>query len=302
VLAKEMKRSGLTRQFSLSAIQFPFKELLSFTLPMLSSDLVIIAMHSADALMLGYFWGTTEVGSFRVILPLALLNRTVMTTFGLLYTPTASRLFAQGDIAGINELYWRTTVWLSALTFPIFAITFGAAKPITVLVFGERYADAGPLLAILSCAYYFDSALGFNGLTLKVLGCYRRIVTINVIAALGNVGLNLFLIPKYGAWGAAVGTSASIIVYNFLKQYAMGRVHPIKSFAPQYTGYCLLLGGAIMALTAIQGMADHVVIDVLLAVAISVIVLWKARKHLLLDDVFPEALKWRRKFALAFGG
>ena len=63
-------------------------------------------------------------------------------------------------------------------------------------------------LTLLSAAYYFNAALGFNGLTLKVFGKVRVIVVISVIAAVVNLALNFAFVPPYGALGAAIATSA----------------------------------------------------------------------------------------------
>ncbi|HUR37297.1 MAG TPA: oligosaccharide flippase family protein, partial [Terriglobales bacterium] len=300
ILAAELRRQGVLHDFRLRDVSFPFKDIFSFAIPMLTTDLVIIAMHSADALMLGYFYGTTEVGIFRVILPLAMLNRTVMTSFAMLYTPTASRLFARNDIAGINQLYWRTTIWLCALTFPLFAATFALSTPLTVLFFGERYVEAGPLLAILAFAYYVDSAFGFNGVTLKVLGCYRRIVTINLLAAVINVAICLLLIPRFGALGAAWGTAISVLIFNVMKQVAMGRVHPIASFAPRYATYFVLLGAAALGLFAVQQAPLHLFLKVVVVTLIAGGILWVSRRHVDLHSVFPEAARLRQRFAAVF--
>ena len=80
-------------------------------------------MCSAGALTLGYFGEMQDVAVFAAALPLAMLNQTVMRNFSLLFTSSASKLFAKGDFEGINDLYWQTAVWLAILTFPIFALT-----------------------------------------------------------------------------------------------------------------------------------------------------------------------------------
>ncbi|MFN8476214.1 MAG: hypothetical protein U0074_00090 [Kouleothrix sp.] len=68
----------------------------------------------------------------------------------------------------------QTAVWTSVLSFPIFALTFSMANPLTVILYGQKYASSAVLLALLSFGYYFNAALGFNGLTLKVYGRLRH--------------------------------------------------------------------------------------------------------------------------------
>ena len=137
----EMKKRGLLERFHFSTMRMPAREIFTFTIPLLSSDLLYTVMNTTDAILLGHFGGATDVGAFRVIGPLAQMNSIVLASFSLLFTPMAARLFARQDHAGINKVYWGTAVWTAILTFPIFALTFSLAEPMTTTLFGERYAS-----------------------------------------------------------------------------------------------------------------------------------------------------------------
>ena len=206
MLYRMLREEGLLDRLREGGVQVPAREVFGFTIPLLTSDLVYMAMNTSDVILLGHFGGATDVGAFRVIGPAAQLNQLVMSSFTLLFTPLAARMFAREDREGINELYWQTAIWIAVLSFPLFALTFSLAEPVTSTLFGERYEGSGVYLSLLSLGYYFNAALGFNGLTLKVYGRLRYIVTINILAALVNLGLNFILIPRYGALGAAIGT------------------------------------------------------------------------------------------------
>ena len=218
LFVRVLQKDGTMKGMNFSNIEIPAKEIFAFTIPLMTSDLVNIFMHSADTLLLGYFHDTTQVGAYRAILPASHFNKIVMTSFSLLYMPLAARLFAKKDFSAINDLYWKTAIWMSVLSFPIFALTFSMAKPLTLALFGERYAESWIFLSLLSFGYYFNCILGFNGLTLKVLGKIKYVVIINFVAAAVNITLALILIPKYGALGAAIGTTAAMIIHNILKQ------------------------------------------------------------------------------------
>ena len=132
------------------------------------------------------------------------------------------------------------------LTFPIFALTFSLSEPLTVTLFGERYGGSAAYLSVLSVAYYFNAALGFNGLTLKVFGKVRFIVVISVIAAIVNLALNFALVPEYGALGAAIATASTLVAHNLLKQWGLLRGTGIAFFerehAPVYLTVALAAG------------------------------------------------------------
>jgi O-antigen/teichoic acid export membrane protein len=129
----------------------------------------------------------SDVAFYRAAAPIAELNNIVFASFTLLYTPLAARLFARADYRGINGLYWQTAAWMSVLTFPIFAVTFSLAKPLTMFLYGARYAPSGPVLALLSLASYFNVILGFNLQTLKVFKRWRYIIPASMVTALANL-------------------------------------------------------------------------------------------------------------------
>lgn len=285
-------REGLMEKFRRGELAVPAREIFAFTIPMMSSDLVSIVIHSADALLLGYFHGATEVAYYRVVLPAAKLNTIVMTSFSMLFTPTASRLFARDDFAGINELYWRTAVWLALLSFPVFVVTFSVADALTVFLYGERYARSGIILALLSLGYYFSAALGFNGLTLKVIGKLKYVVNVNIAAAAVNVLINLLLIPRFGAVGAAVGTAGTMILHNILKQTGLRFASGVNLFDRQYLSFYVLIAGSSLALFALQSLiGGNIYVALALAFAVALVVLGVGKKKLNVAENFPELLK-----------
>jgi len=285
-------RDGLIEKFRNGEFAIPAREIFAFTIPMMTSDLVALAMDSADALLLGYFHGPTEVAFYRVVLPAAKLNSIVMTSFSMLFTPTASRLFAKQDFAGINELYWRTAVWLAVLSFPVFVMTFSISQPLTVFLYGERYARSGLILALLSLGYYFNAALGFNGLTLKVMGKLAYVVKINIAATVVNVLINLLLIPRFGALGAAIGTATTMVLHNVLKQTGLRLASGLNLFEKKYLSFYTLLGGSALALFVVQHfLAGNIYLAGALATMVALAVVSLSKKKLNVAENFPELLK-----------
>ncbi|MEZ4744847.1 MAG: oligosaccharide flippase family protein [Calditrichia bacterium] len=287
-----LKSQNLMKHFRAAAMEYPVKTIFAFSIPLMTSDLVNVLMHASDTMLLGYFHDTVAVANYKVILPAARFNKLVMTSFALLFTPLAARLFAQNDFKGINELYWKTAVWLGVLSFPLFAITFALADPLTVFLYGERYAESGLYLQLIAVAYYFNIALGFNGLTLKVLGKVRYVVIINVIAVVINLILNLILIPAYGALGATAATAFSMIVHNILKQGGLKLASGISVFDLRYLSFYGELIAGVMLLYLIQLFVTHNLFVLLGLTAIVTIVILKLSQHQLqIEENFPELLK-----------
>ena len=293
LLFTTLRRRGLLRRETLGNIRIPAREIISFTLPLMTTDLVNALMQSSGALMLGFFCTMDQVALYTIILPLSLLNLTAFRVFSMLYTPTASRLFVRGDRPGIVDLYWRTAAWLTVLTFPVFAVTFCMARPLVTFLYGETYARSGTYLALLSAAYYFMVATGFSGLTLRVMDKVRFVVWGNLIAALTNLGLNLVLIPRLGPLGAALSASASLVLHSVVRQIGLHYIAGIPLFDMAYAGLYLRIAACTIVLAGVTMLAPHnVVVLAALASLSSLVVLLVSRDSLRIADTFPELLRF----------
>ncbi len=173
ILWQVLGRRGMIARFRTSSMKIPAREILVFTIPLLTTDLVYVFLNTSDAIILEHFKGLDAVAAWRVVQPAAGLNTLVLSSFTLLFTPAAARLLARNDRDGIRELYWSTAIWMAVVSFPLFALTFTMAQALTLQLYGPRYADSAVYMALLSFGYYFNTALGFNGLTLRIFGVIR---------------------------------------------------------------------------------------------------------------------------------
>lgn len=292
VLFHMLRSNDYLQHFKLSEIRIPVKAVLAFTVPLLASDLLYTVMGTIDAVLLEHYHGTAAVGAFRAVLPMARLNQVVLASFALLYTPAAARMFARHDREGINDLYWQNAIWTAVVSFPIFALTFSLAQPVTTTLLEQRYADSAIIMALLSLGYYFDAALGQNGLTLKVLGKIRYIVAVYIGAAALSVIFNLLFIPTYGALGAGIGTALTLVVFNILKQIGLLFGTGINLFDLRYRSIYIVITIAAVGLLFVQiVLSPPFIISLVLATLVSIAVLRVNRGALRVEETFPELLR-----------
>jgi O-antigen/teichoic acid export membrane protein len=289
VVAYRMLQSeGLLDRVKLREIRFPARAVFGLTIPLLTSDLIVVLIGASDVLLLGYFREAAAVASFAVVKPIAELNQITLLTFSLLFVPLAARLFARNAHVEMNELYWQTAAWVAVVSFPIFAVTFLLAKPLAVLLYGRQYEASGLILTILAVGAYLQASTGFNGTTLMVFGRIKYIVSLNGLAVVLNLALNLVLIPRYGAVGAAVGTTTTYALHNVLKQAALAHATSVQLFNRRYTRLYVTIGASAIALAAVR------VLDPSLPLAIGAVILaclvtYGANRRLLrVADTFPE--------------
>lgn len=300
LLVRTWRREGMLEKFRLSDLEVPAKDLFSYTLPLMTSEIRGTVMFSTAALILGYYWTVGAVGIFRVVLPIATAMTTVfLQTFTMLYTPAVARLFARKDHGSVNDLYWRTTLWLAAISFPVFATVFVLARPLTVMVYGSRYEGAAVILSLLVAGTYFDTALGFNKLTLQIMGKTRFVMAANLGAATLNLVLSLALIPRFGPVGAAVAAATTLMLYNVVMQMGLRQVPGLRPLDPRYGTFYSVLGLTFLGLVLFRTAgSDNLLIGIGVVVVASLLVLRLSREHLDVDETFPELQRLRLVRAL----
>ena len=292
ILIQDLRRQNLWKHFSLKTLNFPVKEVFSFSTPLMTTNLVYMVRNQLVIILLAHFGGTLDVASYRAVQPVADLNTMVIESFGLLFMPAMARMFARNDAKGVGDLYWQNAVWITIISYPIFLLTFALANPLTLLLFGERYAQSGQIMALLTLGYFFNAALGFNADTLRVYGRIRYTVAIDLVAMVISAGLHLMLIPRFGAFGAAMGTCATLVLYNILNHIGLRFATPINLFQWRYLRvYVSIILGTVL-LTILQNwLSLPIYLGIFAAGLISLSVLLINRDVLNVQQTFPELLR-----------
>jgi O-antigen/teichoic acid export membrane protein len=291
MLIKLLRERRLLQRFRFKEIDIPARETLAFVLPGLVSALAL-CICPVNAFLLGRLRTMSDVAFYRAAGPISELNNIVFTSFTLLFTPLAARLFARADYRGLNGLYWQTAAWMSVLTFPIFAVTFSLAKPLTIFLYGARYTPSAPVLALLSLASYFNVILGFNLQTLKVYQRWRYVIHASVVTALANLVVSTALIKQYGTIGAAIGSAVTLIGYNLLLQAGLSPTGDVHVFDRRYLLVYLTIALGACGLFFVSSLTSFSFFALLPSAAcVSLCVFAVAKKKLSIAETFPELLR-----------
>lgn len=194
-----------------------WRHIVRMSLPLSGTSLLVAILNRIDMVLVQKLSPSPDVGltrvahygaAYRVPNLAERVPQMMMTTvFPMMVT------FASKDAAALRRLYWKTSMQLAALALPMVLVVTVAAPYVVNVWMGPAYAPVVPLMRALIWA----SALLYVALPAANVLIALRFQRINfwmmVPATVLNVGLNLFLIPAYGALGAAWATVAS---YGFL--------------------------------------------------------------------------------------
>jgi O-antigen/teichoic acid export membrane protein len=251
-----------------------------------------ITLFASDAVIVGWISGPEEVAMLQATQPLASGNLIIFYALIPLFIPTASRLFAGGDRAKGEQLYATCSLWVAVFTFPVAALTIGCAATLTETLFGQRYADAAVILAIMSVGQYMLAVFGLGGLTLKAHGVLRSLGVANVVVTAINLGVNIVLVQHLGAFGAAVGTTLTICLLTLVKFFIVRRelgISPVDRRLARALLQVVALTGTLLFINV--ALRPGLGIDIVLVVLASLLLLWTSRRDLALLRVFPEAAR-----------
>lgn len=130
-------------------------------------------------------------------------------------SPQLAALFAKNDQASARTVYRATTAWSMLVAWPVYLVC-AVLAPELLRVFGRGYDGVAPVAVLLSLAMLASTACGAVDTVLLMSGHPWLSLGNNVLALLLNVGLNLLLVPHYGALGAGISWTIAILVRNLL--------------------------------------------------------------------------------------
>jgi len=182
--------------------------------PLIFSAFMIMIYMRIDQIMLGEMVNDYEVGTYSAALKLSEIWYIIPTIICNSFFPSIIEAKKLGQ-----EIYHRKIQNLFDILFFIsFAIAVVVALSSNLIIdilYGDQYKDAAIILTIhiWSALFVFVGVGSSNFLIIENL--QMKTFTRTGLGAIINIGLNLILIPKFYAIGAAVAT----LISQFLSSY-----------------------------------------------------------------------------------
>jgi O-antigen/teichoic acid export membrane protein len=147
----------------------------------------------------------------------------------------------RADAAQVFKLVFR---WLGMLLlFAAFGLSLVATVALDWL-FPPSYHASAPVIPIVAVSLVFNGIYYVFSIGANITRKTWIAAVFMAIAAVSNVGLNLILIPRFGAMGAAVATLLAYIVLAAAAYIANQRLYPIPFEIGRFT--LAALGGVAL--------------------------------------------------------
>jgi O-antigen/teichoic acid export membrane protein len=123
-------------------------------------------------------------------------------------TPTVATLYGAGAIDKIRSGYGRALRLLTIGTLPVTVLT-AALGPALLRLLGRDFHHIGTILVVMMITFPLVPLQKTAAGLLHGLGRLRFILLSGAFAAVANIGLDVFFIPRWDAVGAAVANGGA---------------------------------------------------------------------------------------------
>ncbi|HEU4389408.1 MAG TPA: polysaccharide biosynthesis C-terminal domain-containing protein, partial [Blastocatellia bacterium] len=221
------------------------RAMVAFGFPLIFSQLSFTLFMMIDRFFLDATGKRGEVGQY------ALANN-IVSVISVLVTVPFSQVwtvmrFSVMNEEGAEEYYSRVLTYI-VLAGTFLALLVSAVGGDGILFFARRgYWPAATVVPLLALATVLDGASRVLnvGITLRKRTIFAPLVIIGALVF--NVGLNFWLIPRYGIMGATISTLLSYVVFCALRFWASNLFFKVnyewkRVFTVLAFGGCLLAG------------------------------------------------------------
>lgn len=181
------------------------KRLLLSALPFFLTGFFITVYFRIDTIILSNYAPVREVGwynaAYILLLNLQILPQSVSTA---LY-PALARQW-QTSKADFNRSLSEALQTNLLIGVILSVATLNVAPLVVQVLFGADFSPAARLLAILAPVIALASLSSVAGSALGATNKQQSIVLVTAAGAAANIGINLLLIPRFGAAGSALST------------------------------------------------------------------------------------------------
>lgn len=182
-----------------------WQKFIKMSWPMAFIGLFGVIYTYIDSVMMGYWGYLTETGWYNaaysiihvILLPAGLISTSIY--------PILSRLFKESKDKLHDTLQDQMKIMI-LLAFPLVTGGIALAPKIIIFIYGLNFSPsilAFQILIVIAGFVFISSPLQYLFIAANQ---QKKLFYINAAGAGLNIGLNLFLIPRYSLYGAAIST------------------------------------------------------------------------------------------------
>lgn len=269
------------------------RQMLRIGIPFILSGFAIWSLSATDRMFLNYFSGQSAVGLYAVGQKFSQIFNILLFTPCSLLLPAVIFRYAEEHAPSETKIMLARMMKILVIAGVIVYMGISLATRDLLYIFTERLGARDeyiqsisliPILVIAPFAYYLTFC-GSYALLLAKRPEFNAFAA--TIAAALNIVLNLFMVPQWGAHGAAFSTSISYIIYVSLVYYWAQRQYPVVH---DWVGACILFAitliiGAVLWIIPIHNNLIGLFVRAPIGILLTSTIIWFSPR------IFPPSSK-----------
>ena len=239
------------------------KSMLVLFLPVIGISLY----NYMDKLMLGNMSDMQELGFYQSSESIMFVPVSLITAIGTVMLPRMSHLYQKNQTRDASR-YIMISTWLAVFVVSAFAFGIIGVSPEFVPVFyGAGFDRCIILLRILMVATLFVGMANVIRTQVLLPQKMDKIYVLSIFCGAGiNLGLNILLIPKYGAVGASIATVMAECLVFLVQAVYCNKKEPVLRFIGHSIPF-VCIGLAMAILLSFLTISSSLVLSLIVKVA-----------------------------------
>ncbi len=199
------------------------KELLSKSRYYIISGMMVTIFAQTDKIMLKFMVGDSGVGQYSAAVASAGLTGFIFAAIIDSFRPS----IIESKKAGSTNYGKKVGVLSAIIIYLSLLQSLGMtlfSDLIVYILYGEDYAQSAGILTVLVWYTTFSYMGSVRNIWILAEEKHKYLWIINMSGALGNIALNLALIPIWGVQGAAIASLVTQIFTNFIIGFIMPQI------------------------------------------------------------------------------
>jgi O-antigen/teichoic acid export membrane protein len=206
------------------------RDIVAYGVPLIPHSIGYFLLSSVDRFVINEKIGTAQVGLYIVAVQLVSASGLVFDAINSAYVPWLFERLKRNEVTEKRQIVRRTLTYFLFLLVAA-ALAFIIGGRVLVIIAGQRYAEAGPVVGWLALGWAF---YGMYLMVTNYIFFSKRTGLLSastILAGMINVGLLLVLVPHMGIVGASVAFAISSGVKFIMTWYASQLSFPMPWFS-----------------------------------------------------------------------
>lgn len=181
-------------------------EHLRFSLPLIPNLMLLWVINSSDRFVITHSLGLDQAGLYTAAYQLGRLMNVFMIPIAFGFFPVAARMWDQGERPAVSRYMGKALQYYAMIAMPSAVGMICIGPSVLYFLGGVEFDVSHSVIGLLVLGVFAYATNQISGYAINLSRRTRVVVPVSLAAAGLNLGMNLWLVPRWGLLAAALST------------------------------------------------------------------------------------------------